>query len=59
MQYLPLGKDERMTKEQARRLHCTVEASLALVGGKYKTMDRWGADWFRRMGLPVPCKEEI
>ena len=118
-----------MTKEQAKKLHCTVEAALALVGGKYKAiivwwldhratmrfselqraipqatakmliqqlremegdelvsrkvypvvppkteysltdlgkslvpivkaMDKWGAAWFTRMGLPVPCDEE-
>ena len=119
-----------MTKEQAKKLHCTVEATLALVGGKYKAiivwwldhrttmrfselqraipqatakmlvqqlremegdelvsrkvypvvppkteyaltalgkslvpivkaMDKGGAAWFKRMGLPVPCDEEI
>ena len=118
-----------MTKEQAKKLNCTVEAALALVGGKYKAiivwwldhrstmrfselqraipqatakmlvqqlremegdelvsrkvypvvppkteyaltdlgkslvpivkaMDKWGAAWFTRMGLPVPCDEE-
>jgi len=118
-----------MTKEQARKLHCTVEAALALVGGKYKAiivwwldhrttmrfselqraipqatakmlvqqlremeddelvarkvypvvppkteysltglgkslvpivkaMDRWGADFFTRLGVPIPCDEE-
>ena len=36
MQYLPFGKDEgRMTKEQARKLHCTVEAALALQDGVF------------------------
>ena len=119
-----------MTKEQAKKLNCTVEAALALVGGKYKAiivwwldhrrtmrfselqraipqatakmlvqqlremegdelvsrkvypvvppkteyaltdlgrslvpivkaMDKWGAAWFKRIGLPVPCDEEI
>ena len=24
-----------------------------------KAMDKWGAAWFKRMGLPVPCDEEI
>ena len=118
-----------MTKEQAKKLHCTVEATLALVGGKYKAiivwwlakcrvmryselqraipqatakmlaqqlremesdalvsrtvypvvppkteyaltelgkslvpvvraMDKWGAAWFTRIGLPVPCDGE-
>ena len=118
-----------MTKEQARKLHCTVEATLALVGGTYKaiivwwlnhrgvmryselqraipqatakmlaqqlremeedelvsrkvypvvpprteyrltalgrsivpvvrSMDRWGAAYFARLGLPVPCDDE-
>ena len=23
-----------------------------------KAMDKWGAAWFKRMGLPVPCDEE-
>ena len=33
-----------MTKEQARKLHCTVEAALALVGGKYKAIIVWWLD---------------
>ena len=33
-----------MTKEQARKLHCTVEAALALVGGKYKAIFVWWLD---------------
>ena len=119
-----------MTTEQAKKLQCTVEAALALVGGKYKAiivwwldhrmtmrfselqraipqatakmlfqqirqmegdelvsrkvypvvppkteyaltdlgrslvpivkaMDKLGAAWFTRMGLPVPCDEEV
>ena len=59
-----------MTKEQARKLHCTVErrwrskTEYSLTGlGKslvpiVKAMDRWGEAWFRRMGLPVPCDDE-
>ena len=119
-----------MTKSEAKKLHCTVEAAIAVIGGKYKAiiiwwlnekgvmryseiqrrvpqatakmlsqqlremesdelvsrkvypvvppkteyaltdlgrslvpivkaMDKWGAAWFTRMELPVPCDEEI
>lgn len=30
-----------MTKDAAKKLHCSVEAALALVGGKYKAIIVW------------------
>ena len=118
-----------MTKSEAKKLHCTVEAAIAVIGGKYKAiiiwwlnekgvmryseiqrrvpqatakmlsqqlremeadgiisrkvypvvppkteyaltdlgratvpvvhaMDKWGADFFNRLGVPIPCDEE-
>jgi DNA-binding HxlR family transcriptional regulator len=118
-----------MTKSEAKKLHCTVEAAIAVIGGKYKAiiiwwlnekgvmryseiqrrvpqatakmlsqqlremeadgiisrkvypvvppkteyaltdlgkatvpivhaMDKWGADFFTRLGVPIPCDEE-
>ena len=38
-----------MTKEQAKKLNCTVEAALALVGGKYKAIIVWWLDHRRTM----------
>ena len=112
-----------MTKSEAKKLHCTVEAAIAVIGGKYKAiiiwwlnekgvmryseiqrrvpqatakmlsqqlremeadgiisrkvypvvppkteyalpvpivhaMDKWGADFFTQLGVPIPCDEE-
>ena len=37
-----------MTKEQARKLHCTVEAAIAVIGGKYKAIIIW---WLNEKGV--------
>ena len=118
-----------MTKSEAKKLHCTVEAAIAVIGGKHKAiiiwwlnekgvmryseiqrrvpqttakmlsrqlremeadgiisrkvypvvppkteyaltdlgkatvpivhaMDKWGADFFAQLGVPIPCDEE-
>ena len=41
--YLPFSKDSAMTKNEAKKLHCTVEAAIAVIGGKYKTIIRRSA----------------
>jgi hypothetical protein len=30
-----------MTKSEAKKLHCTVEAAIAVIGGKYKAIIIW------------------
>ncbi len=37
-----------MTKNEAKKLHCTVEAALAVIGGKYKAVIIW---WLNEKGV--------
>ena len=36
-------------------IHCPVEATLGLIGGKYKAMYAWGADYLRASGVEPNC----
>ena len=37
-----------MTKSEAKKLHCTVEAAIAVIGGKYKAIIIW---WLNEKGV--------
>ena len=37
-----------MTKSEATKLHCTVEAAIAVIGGKYKAIIIW---WLNEKGV--------
>lgn len=37
-----------MTKDEAKKLHCTIEATLAVLGGKYKAIIVW---WLNAYGM--------
>ena len=39
-------KVDKMTKSEAKKLHCTVEAAIAVIA------------FFTRLGVPIPCDEE-
>ena len=38
----------KMTKSEAKKLHCTVEAAIAVIGGKYKAIIIW---WLNEKGV--------
>ena len=44
-----------MTKSEAKKLHCTVEAAIAVIGGKYKAIIVW---WLNEKGVTARHHEE-
>lgn len=56
---LLLNNKNRPVCEPLRISRGTADSAPAFARDVFKEALKWGEAWFRRMGLPVPCDEDM